>query len=92
MVGHCGWMKLLISRQGRNITLSFERFCIHCETDFVIEKPPFITHVIDVDPHLPMRKENPETRSEEKGSKEVDSVVALVVRGYFVRGWNFSRI
>jgi hypothetical protein len=59
----------------------------------VIEKPPFITHVIDVDPHLPMRKENPETRLEEKGSKEVDSVVTLVGgRGYFVRGWNFSRI
>jgi hypothetical protein len=59
----------------------------------VIEKPPFITHVIDVDPHLPMRKENPETRLEEKGSrKEVDSVVTLVGRGYFVRGWSFSRI
>jgi hypothetical protein len=48
--------------------------------------------VIDVDPHLPMRKENPETRLEEKGSKEVGSVVALVGRGYFVRGLNFSRI
>jgi hypothetical protein len=39
-----------------------------------------------------MRKENPETRLEEKGSKEVGSVVALVGRGYFVRGLNFSRI